>query len=102
MSYVLDPSRRAHTVDALAADRLHRTLAARNDADLAARGADVATALLELGPKLAERASPCANYYISVPPLVSDKTKPRPGQASRIRALGPRWKRPLVSRSANS
>jgi hypothetical protein len=46
---------------------------------------------LRLGPKLAERASPCANYYISVPPLVSDKTKPRAGQASRIRALGPRF-----------
>ncbi len=46
---------------------------------------------LRLGPKLAERASPCANYYISVPPLVSDKTKPRPNQAWRIRALGPRF-----------
>jgi hypothetical protein len=46
---------------------------------------------LRLAPKLAERASPCANYYISVPPLVSDKTKPRPGQAAKIRALGPRF-----------
>jgi len=49
-SYVLDPSRRTHSVDALANDRLHRTLAARSDADLAVRSADVATALLELGP----------------------------------------------------
>jgi hypothetical protein len=44
-----------------------------------------------LAPKLAERASPCADYYISVPPLVSDKTNPRPNQAHRIRALGPRF-----------
>ncbi len=46
---------------------------------------------LRLAPKLAERASPCANYYISVPPLVADKTEPRPNQAWRIRALGPRF-----------
>jgi hypothetical protein len=46
---------------------------------------------LRLGPKLAERASPCADYYISIPPLVSDKTLPRPNQAWRIRALGPRF-----------
>jgi DNA polymerase-1 len=51
-SYVLDPSRRAHSVDALASDRLHRTLTARGGADLSARGADVASALLELGPSL--------------------------------------------------
>jgi hypothetical protein len=46
---------------------------------------------LRLAPKLAERASPCAEYYISIPPLVSDKTNPRPNQAWRIRALGPRF-----------
>ncbi len=46
---------------------------------------------LRLAPKLAERASPCADYYISVPPLVSDKANPRPNQATRIRALGPRF-----------
>jgi hypothetical protein len=46
---------------------------------------------LRLAPKLAERASPCADYHISVPPLVSDKTNPRPNQAVRIRALGPRF-----------
>lgn len=52
-SYVLDPSRRGHAVDVLASDRLHRTLPARGDGDLAARGAAVASALLELGPALA-------------------------------------------------
>jgi len=51
-SYVLDPSRRAHSVDALATDRLQRTLTVRADGNLAARSADVATALLELGPML--------------------------------------------------
>jgi hypothetical protein len=46
---------------------------------------------LRLGAKLAERTSLCADYYISIPPLVSDKTNPRPNQAWRIRALGPRF-----------
>jgi hypothetical protein len=46
---------------------------------------------LRLAPKLAERASPCADYYISVPSLVADKTTARPNQAWRIRALGPRF-----------
>ena len=43
---------------------------------------------LRLATKLASSASPCAEYYISVPPLVSDKTQPRADQAWRIRALG--------------
>jgi hypothetical protein len=46
---------------------------------------------LRLAPKLAEHASPCADYYISIPPLVADKTTMRPNQAWRIRALGPRF-----------
>jgi hypothetical protein len=46
---------------------------------------------LRLAAKLAERASPCADYYVSIPPLVADKTKPRPNQAWRFRALGPRF-----------
>ena len=46
---------------------------------------------LRLAAKLAERASLCADYFISIPPLVADKTKPRPNQASRLRALGPRF-----------
>src|SRR5436309_13970502 len=37
-----------------------------------------ATDYLRLATKLAANASPCAEYYISVPPLVADKTKPRP------------------------
>jgi len=48
-----------------------------------------ATDWLRLATKLAAQASPCAQYSVSIPPLVGDKTKPRPDQAWRIRALGP-------------
>ncbi|HYC21815.1 MAG TPA: DNA polymerase I [Candidatus Bathyarchaeia archaeon] len=51
-SYVLDPSRRAHTVDALALDRLSRTLPPAGTVEPAVRAASVAAALLELGPGL--------------------------------------------------
>ncbi len=50
-----------------------------------------ATDFLRLATKLAAAPSPCAEYYISVPPLVSDKTLPRPNAAPRIRALGPNF-----------
>ena len=50
-----------------------------------------ATDFLRLATKLAATPSPCAEYYISVPPLVSDKTLPRPNAAPRIRALGPNF-----------
>jgi hypothetical protein len=43
---------------------------------------------LRLATKLAADASGCAQYYISVPPLSSDKTQERSDQAWRIRALG--------------
>jgi len=46
---------------------------------------------LRLATKLAESGSPCADYSISVPPIVADKTQFRPNQASRIRALGPNF-----------
>lgn len=48
-----------------------------------------ATDWLRLATKLASGASPCAQYLVSVPPIVGDKTRPRPDQAWRIRALGP-------------
>ncbi len=48
-----------------------------------------ATDWLRLTTKLAANASPCAQYYISVPPLAADKTQLRTDQAWRIRALGP-------------
>jgi hypothetical protein len=50
-----------------------------------------ATDFLRLATKLAATPSPCAEYYVSIPPLVSDKTLPRPNQAWRIRALGPNF-----------
>jgi hypothetical protein len=46
---------------------------------------------LRLATKLAATGSPCAEYYISVPPLVADKTQFRRNQAARIRALGPNF-----------
>ena len=47
-----------------------------------------ATDWLRLATKLAATASPCAEYYVSIPPIVGNKTNLRPGQAERIRALG--------------
>src|SRR5919197_1043589 len=44
---------------------------------------------LRLATKLAANASPCAEYYLSIPPLAAAKTKFRTDQAWRIRALGP-------------
>ena len=42
-----------------------------------------------LATKLAADLSPCAQYYVSVPPLAADKTTFRADEAWRIRALGP-------------
>ena len=46
---------------------------------------------LRLATKLRASASPCAEYYVSVPPIVADKTTFRRDQARRIRALGPNF-----------
>ena len=46
---------------------------------------------LRLATRLAAYSSPCAQYSISVPPVVGEKTRARPGQATRIRALGPQF-----------
>jgi hypothetical protein len=43
---------------------------------------------LRAATELAAAASPCAQYYVSVPPLASDKTQARSAQAAQIRALG--------------
>jgi hypothetical protein len=47
-----------------------------------------ATDWLRLATTLAADASPCAQYFISIPPLAADKTNFRPDQPWRIRALG--------------
>jgi hypothetical protein len=44
-----------------------------------------------LAQTLAAEASHCADYYISLPAIAGNKTMPRPDQAWRIRALGPRF-----------
>jgi hypothetical protein len=42
--------------------------------------------------KMRANMSPCASYYVSIPPVAADKTKPRgPNQAPLIRALGPNF-----------
>jgi hypothetical protein len=46
---------------------------------------------VRLGQKLLAEASPCADYYISIPVLAADKTGCRPLQDDLIRALGPRF-----------
>jgi hypothetical protein len=43
---------------------------------------------LRLATKLAAAPAPCAQYYISIPPLAADKTAFRADQPWRIRALG--------------
>ena len=53
-SYVLDPSRRGHGIDALAADRLQRTLPIDDGTTPEKRAAAVAAVLVELGPMLAD------------------------------------------------
>ncbi|HET7449067.1 MAG TPA: hypothetical protein VFJ78_00585 [Gaiellaceae bacterium] len=64
-------------------------------ADASCRAARVVfyapTDWLRLATKLAQYQSPCAQYYISVPPLAADKTQARSGQAAQIRALGPNF-----------
>jgi hypothetical protein len=46
---------------------------------------------LRLATKLAQSPSPCAQYYVSVPPLAADKSQARTNQAWQIRALGPQF-----------
>ncbi len=46
---------------------------------------------LRLATKLAANGSPCAQYYISIPPYAAAKTQFRTDQAWRIRALGPNF-----------
>jgi hypothetical protein len=50
-----------------------------------------ATDYLRLATKLAASASPCAQYYVSVPPIVGNKTQVRADAAWRIRELGPNF-----------
>ncbi len=44
-----------------------------------------------LADAFAANPAPCAHYYLSVPPLVGDRTTLRRGEAARIRAHGPQF-----------
>ncbi|GIU95492.1 MAG: hypothetical protein KatS3mg012_1949 [Gaiellaceae bacterium] len=50
-----------------------------------------ATDWLRLATTLAANASPCAEYYISIPAIVGNRTQMRRDAAWRIRALGPNF-----------
>lgn len=45
---------------------------------------------VRVAARLAARVPSCSQVYVSIPPL-TDKTRPRPDQARRIRALGPNF-----------
>jgi hypothetical protein len=45
---------------------------------------------VRLAQRLLANASPCVDYWISIPPLAADKTAPRCLQDDLVRALGPR------------
>ena len=77
---------------------LWQTLVRRRRASSTAATADcrplravfyTATDWLRLATRLAANASPCAQYYVSIPSLAADHTQLRSDQAWRIRALGP-------------
>ncbi len=69
-----------------------RTHAARQGACRPLRAIFYAqTDWLRLATKLAAQPSPCAQYYVSVPPLAAAKTTLRNGEAAKIRALGPNF-----------
>ena len=98
-SYVPPP---VASLEPAATAKLWRKLVATRDqrAQRSQRAADcrplravfwAATDWLRLATKLAAAASPCGQYYISVPPIVGNKTTIRSGAASRIRALGPNF-----------
>jgi hypothetical protein len=46
---------------------------------------------LRIAQKFAANASPCAQYYIDIPPLAADKKSPRLQQPALIHALGPQF-----------
>ena len=87
----LEPDKTNELWQRLIATRLRRTREAQAGCRPLRAVFYAATDFLRLATKLAAASSPCAEYYVSVPPLVSDKTLPRPNQAWRIRALGPNF-----------
>src|SRR5437870_6971234 len=90
----LDPVKTAALWKRLAYGPRTRTSAAALDCRPMRAVFYTATDWLRLATKLAAAASPCAQYFISVPPLTSDKTPLRNDQPWRIRALGPSFHAP--------
>jgi hypothetical protein len=86
----LEPAKTAELWNQLVSTRASRTRAAAECRPLRAVFY-AASDWLRLATKLAATSSPCAEYFISVPPLVADKTTFRRDQAWRIRALGPNF-----------
>jgi hypothetical protein len=86
----LEPAKTAALWSRLTARRVHESRAQATCRPLRAVFY-AASDWLRLATKLAAAPSPCAEYYISVPPLVADKTTFRRDQAWRIRALGPNF-----------
>jgi len=93
-AYADDPS----TVASLQAEAAASAATLPSPADLPAfcrLHADVlfytSTDWIRLGQKLLADASPCADYYIAIPPISGDKTTLRCLQDDLIRALGPRF-----------
>ena len=86
----LEPAKTAELWSRLVSTRARSTSAAAECRPLRAVFY-AASDWLRLATKLAATRSPCAEYYISIPPLVADKTTFRRDQAWRIRALGPNF-----------
>jgi DNA polymerase I len=91
-SYVLDPSRRGHGIDALAAERLKVTLPPDDGSAPAARAAAVAAALAELGPALADDLT-----RTGLDALYRDIELPIAAVLARIEARGIAVDRPLLT-----
>ncbi len=87
----LEPAATAELWQRLVETRSRRARAAQADCRPLRAVFYAATDYLRLATKLAANGSPCAEYYVSIPPLVSDKTQPRRDAAWRIRALGPNF-----------
>jgi hypothetical protein len=91
-------SRGLHVVALAAALALVATLGAAAPRALASSNSECLRATfyspadwLRLATKLAAHNAPCAQYYVTIPPLAAEKTTFRPDQPWRIRALGPNF-----------
>ena len=87
----LEPRATAELLERLQERQVFRTYGVSEDCRPLRAVFYAASDWLRLATRLAAHVSPCAQYYISIPPVVGQKTKARPGQAWRIRTLGPQF-----------